>query len=623
MTKNTVNKVIPPTMPDNLSDTGGATAGATAGATKGATGGATPSTKTTRGTFMLDRNETMKHMEAMQSNQQQLSDNIMTLTNAITNDMKLRKNENSKKEEKENSIKELLQELTKQKTDQNKTKDNETNLNLKKCDKCDSMENEIKEIKIHMENMQQNQKMFKEKIHNLQQGLKTTKEEIINKENLNKTEKPQDKPKEKPETKEPWNVIVGKRNKYIPDIETDENNEKINTTEEGDKENYLAYAKVRVTKQQQPKIKLTETTREKLENNVKEDIEKQNNENKYENEQIETDEEKRETKINKTIDYAKRVAGIKPISRKSVSKKVEQLKREGFLDENDTDEINFAIAAKTVLKDFMKRNLIMTKEEIKQIKIKRLFFSTNTDVEILYVECEESDDISRIFSHANKLPKGNEKSRPQLVNYVPPMFHERHRDIQSLAYNLRQKYKNQILTNIRLGRHDYILRMKEKDDNSKWSEVPQVELPQTIRPFQVGMKKTLLPIEFQLKNPNSIPTLGHNTPIVNTENNDVEMTEADVDEETIKETIEETKQHQNQNSKRPKLQSTLSQELEKIQSKIQKIPDSMNEYSVEQILNPGTKNQRFSLKNIMKKQTSKDKNILTGNEQSYEGRTQQ
>ena len=573
-------------------------------------------TKTTKGTMMLDRSSTMKHLENMETGQKNLNENILTLTKAITNDINDRKEDRRLNNSKESELRSIIQDISQRNANNEPSEDNnKTN----ECRKCDKLEDQLREIKRTIDNIQDNQRHFDQRITTNTEDI--TKCKPKTKENNTKDDKEtKDNTDNKTQT-EPWKVVASKRNKYTPAIDLNDKEEVIENSKEEAKEEYLSYAKVTTNTQKVPKIKLTETIKEKSAKNTEEERSKQNQDNKYKpTDNDENDDDKRKDVINKTSNYAKRVVGIKPISRKQVAKKVEKLKRQGLIQETDTDDFNFATAAKTEFKDFLNRNLGMNREQIKEIKVKKLFFSTNTDVEILYVECLEQEDISKIYTHANKLPKGDKKDRPQLINYVPTSFNDRHRDVQNLAFNLRKKYNNQVVTNIRLGKYDYILRLKQKGDSRKWSEIPQVEFPETLRPFQVGHTKILNPIEFNFIKPTNNPE-------------DIEMedqSEKEMNAETIREARENDKENQLQNEtcKKLKLQTPLDIELEKIQETLPNIPQSIQEPTIDEILNPGIsqKNQKLSFKSLnpmplIKRQISKEKNN-TNQIKSYEGQTQ-
>ena len=332
------------------------------------------------------------------------------------------------------------------------------------------------------------------------------------------------------------------------------------------------YANVKDQKAQVPKIKLTESIKKLTEYRIKEDKDKQSKDEKYTKEEKDNfDENKAKKIITKTAEYMKNVVGAKPITRKHVLKKLNYLVRNGVINEKDETGENFNIAAKTVFREFLENNLKMDKEEVRSIKVKQLFFSTNPDVEILYIECYDSEDIAKIYSYAKNLPKGTDRDCPQLVSYVPTIFHNRHRDVQTLAYNLRIKYENKIVTNLRMGKNDYILRMKEKGDPRNWSELGQVMLPDSIRPFETGITKTLQPVEFKLIEE------------INNQSEDCIMSEV---QQFLRDSDKELRNlhHSNKRAKLDKM-TTLGKELESIQKLIPEIHPSLNEPSIDQILN--------------------------------------
>ena len=70
------------------------------------------------------------------------------------------------------------------------------------------------------------------------------------------------------------------------------------------------------------------------------------------------------------------------------------------------------------------------------------------------------------------------------TEYIPAEFYRRHREINSIAKILRN---NDLKTHVRIGKYDYKLLSKDKDDTTEWSKVTPYNLTDDIAKFEIGI----------------------------------------------------------------------------------------------------------------------------------------
>jgi hypothetical protein len=156
----------------------------------------------------------------------------------------------------------------------------------------------------------------------------------------------------------------------------------------------------------------------------------------------------------KLVSEAMRIVGFSPITRKDL----EWLKTEHSI-ENDREAMLFAV------KEFLDCEMKVPVHIIKQLNIARVFSPAHQiDFNKLYAEFGDIQSANLVFSYARNLKPGM-----SVFLYIPHQFYRRFKDIDTVAYNLRngeEKWK----TKIKFGTSDLILLKKPKTGGS-WTEV--------------------------------------------------------------------------------------------------------------------------------------------------------
>ena len=144
------------------------------------------------------------------------------------------------------------------------------------------------------------------------------------------------------------------------------------------------------------------------------------------------------------------------------------------------------IATKNVITNFMKDNLKMSQKDRDSIRIRSIYSCKKETTPIIYIQCEDTEDISLITSHVSNLPTNQDKNAPSVVTHIPQVLFKRYQYCQKILYKLRKSQKGKIQTNIRLGRLDFQLRHKVKGDPTPCKLIPTLKNPQGCTQTRTG-----------------------------------------------------------------------------------------------------------------------------------------
>ena len=144
-------------------------------------------------------------------------------------------------------------------------------------------------------------------------------------------------------------------------------------------------------------------------------------------------------------------------------------------------------AARNFLEDFVKNKLKIENEEWKAMNIEKIHVGKIKDtdglrVEVVYVMLDKTSDVSYIKS---KLPDIEDAISNRIINYVHESAYQRFKSFEHIAYNYRQKNMN---TRIFNGKYDFLLLVKAKGDNTKWTDIPPTIIDEDLlNDFDVGI----------------------------------------------------------------------------------------------------------------------------------------
>ena len=185
-----------------------------------------------------------------------------------------------------------------------------------------------------------------------------------------------------------------------------------------------------------------------------------------------------------------------------IKQEVEIIRQSRTMDMSNYNHVMIAATKNTIIR-FMKNQLKMDEKTRNSVTIKEIYPSRSETNAIVYIKCQSQEDIATITNHAKNLQKpiiGD--TPPTIVRHVPKEFFKRYQALEKLLWQIRKTKQNQVLTNIRLGRRDYIIRYKNKDDPTKWNNITPMSIPKNIPKPEI--KDNLLKTN-QTPKPNTTP----------------------------------------------------------------------------------------------------------------------
>ena len=105
---------------------------------------------------------------------------------------------------------------------------------------------------------------------------------------------------------------------------------------------------------------------------------------------------------------------------------------------------------------------------------------------------------------ARNLPQTGQPNAPRITMHVDKRARSRFNAFNSIAKTIRLESEGTRQTCIRTGRHDLLLRQKDRSDNTPWSQVPPFRIETDIPPFEIGMYKELYSPEKHTETPEDI-----------------------------------------------------------------------------------------------------------------------
>jgi hypothetical protein len=97
------------------------------------------------------------------------------------------------------------------------------------------------------------------------------------------------------------------------------------------------------------------------------------------------------------------VVGLKPISSKMVQARVKLMKQQGVITKRESENDGSSRGVKTAIAEFMKQKLKTEEYYIENIQFKHVFFYTNPDSEVVYIEMGNEDEAAFIYRFPGNL----------------------------------------------------------------------------------------------------------------------------------------------------------------------------------------------------------------------------
>ena len=203
------------------------------------------------------------------------------------------------------------------------------------------------------------------------------------------------------------------------------------------------------------------------------------------------DDEQREI-IGKAIEDSSRIIGFSPITESMKTAEAEKIMKNGLLNTNSDRRDLYQTATKNLVDTFMKNKLKMDNFARNQVNIIQIYPSQSDRSPTIYIKCQSEEDISLITSHAQNLPRPAPNCITEtIVPHIPKIMYQRYKACEKLLWQYRKSNQGNIQTNLRLGRYDFLLRTREKGDQTPWKYITPIKIPNTFpKPETNLLKKT-------------------------------------------------------------------------------------------------------------------------------------
>ena len=226
----------------------------------------------------------------------------------------------------------------------------------------------------------------------------------------------------------------------------------------------------------------------------------------------EMDENQRDI-IGQAIEESARIIGFSPITENMKTAEAEKIMKNGLLNSNRDKRDLYETATKNLVDKFMKNKLQMDNFSRNQVKIIQIYPSQSDRSPTIYIKCQSEEDISLITSHAHNLPRPDPNCiTDTIVPHIPKIMYQRCKACEKLLWQYRKSNQGNIQTNLRLGRFDFLLRTRDKGDQTPWKFITPIKIPNTFPKPETNLwKKPEINNENQQKDPRTSSPLADNT----------------------------------------------------------------------------------------------------------------
>ena len=383
--------------------------------------------------------------------------------------------------------------------------------------------------------------------------------------------------------------------KYLPGLNIDcQGNQCMEQTES---ENIpLDYTKVKTARKfKEPRPELPHHVNKSISKELKDHVKEQRNKGtKSRQQQEEMEPRTKDQKVREMLNKQSLIIGVAPISREHIEKVEKTMLQRGALDEREPREERRQRTIKSVLKNWAFQHLKITDKEWSSIQLEEIQQTYSEDSNILFLKCKSAIDAMKITSRAHNLPTDNSGNGPRLVQFIDKRARARHRAFQLVAKTLRDEATakgQRIQTNLRTGRTDFLLRIRQLGDTTPWSDTPPIKIDQRLPGFEIGIFKDIFNLSYSSSE----------------EEEDQAMEESPNDQEEMNR-IQSDIENENSEKKRDRMSSEEEEEKTTKKTKIKstpypkgRLPESQTESSDEEssrnsqtpkVPMPVTRNQR-------------------------------
>ena len=171
---------------------------------------------------------------------------------------------------------------------------------------------------------------------------------------------------------------------------------------------------------------------------------------------------------NPAFSLARRCLGFYPITSVDID---DMTKLHPVLPDNDEQ---FQQIGKELVRQFLRRELLVSKRVAQDIRIKNLFYPKAGVVSgIMYAEFYSEAEVDILKRYTKNL-QTVEGFRPKVIPYIPQSLYKRYKAVEEQAFLIRNNDKTQT-TRIWIG-EDFQLRVRERGSKTPWSHL----IPETL-----------------------------------------------------------------------------------------------------------------------------------------------
>ena len=186
-----------------------------------------------------------------------------------------------------------------------------------------------------------------------------------------------------------------------------------------------------------------------------------------------------DNKLEELINKAKTTLVFKGIKTEVFNKFQAKLLQSKVVNMLQSKTIRESKVSKSIISHILSVKLKIEPEIYNKIVVKEIYRNESGDIIVQFIN---NANVGYIFSVMKNL---DEDDMLSINQYVPAEFYKRHREINAICKIYRNT--NNVNTHVRIGKKDYKVFVKNKEDVRPWSEIAPLYLPSELSKFEIGI----------------------------------------------------------------------------------------------------------------------------------------
>ena len=187
--------------------------------------------------------------------------------------------------------------------------------------------------------------------------------------------------------------------------------------------------------------------------------------------------EDKQEKTRSIFATAKRVVGLRPITKEDVKECKEKMDESGE-NEGKSEGRKEDDARVEAIEQFLVKEMKMTRDDIKTMGVERIFAPAKDDWDTLYVKLDSEAEVSYLMAFKQYMRRGVEGvEKAEVINYIPRELFTRYKAITKIGNEARYRSGKTINFRVTFGDEDF--RLQYKTRGSKYWDAP-VPLPEDL-----------------------------------------------------------------------------------------------------------------------------------------------